>query len=1726
MPPLPRYPPGVQQSSSSGSIPGRGPLATRAKAGVKLNAGSDATRAAPAVEIEEYGPPGWRTVLNERADLGYPDFYPSRPGNNQPEDVLTEENVKNGFSGKAPIAITAESFSMHGPIYKQLMQGGLAELNELGKEVAEKRNESMPPLGERSFRIPVRVTYNDTKRSQFLSELSNPTIPLHRLMRNPVPHGFKGLELLDTMFAPPSASLGAGHNRTPSGGPKPAPEPIPVERAVWFIRVLGVNEITAHRGRAQPAPTPVQAPSPAAATPSSTATVTNTAAPALLSNDWYTLDFTMTFTSWLQIQLGQLVLPTQAKGVAKPTVPGPKVVGALGDEKTRARWSAKWSYSMTLLRKLHTRRLLSSRILCGWLADSLATSNLAQVGFMAQLITSYLPDMAHHLSIGRHSIRACCDKIIEIRAGLNVASLGRVQDLLINIITSLFDATPEVLLSPITWKSHTDLLTTVIFAHLERQKSSLEAAGATFSSADHRGTKAFKQIKKRNEAMIFRATTAESNSSPRRQQMDEVNKLDSICGDTDMSKLCKSYFSGSTAPESSSLDITKLEEKIFILLNWSMGLFYLGGHRPYAVHTLLLMWVELHDEHRAKLPKPTKMDMFPILYNWLDSSKTAQQNKNILAIGITFGELTRQGMFSYGRYLQTIIARGYTVRCRAEGGTESHHLSLLRAMPIFVEAKDLLRQRRLALCGDSLVAQRLDEEQEQAMLQSYKEEVEEYLPEIFGWKLRDALDHHLIWPPQLNRYLFLQARFWTFPTAAASLVRQGKSPAMDASTFARMLHLYRSSVAFSTITDLLLKGLKMSSDMEVLSVIVDAIKRHEDVWTSIDAWGRLANALMDRFQRLRRREKWHHGLSELLLAMADNGRLDAEATKKVRGAKAKRILQEASQTAGGHAAPSESLTVLRAGFMKGDTTAVCALAPKMFIRHGPFSNWSSPWWQTIIEVVESASPNGSTPLLVLGSVVAHVEKVVNYLGDLLDPVVASWLAGHAASARIELLGRKTSFALSNLVLTLAVRRLLSAATILESMVYPDWKHASSITLSARRLPRNSMNALENTVVIAQQLLLTKEHKHLPPTTLRESLVLQTTRQKVFSGVKMETLIQHLPYLVVLGTTKTFSEKLKAQISNLLDSLAKTQEFKTAAFRHLDLLKDAFLSSEWSKKSSDPALEAGMVETLKLIMSDGSSGTLFGASPVGQVADDAGSSSDTALPSLNSMSRFSAWRWTRIVLEMRVEFKRLAMRIQTGDAPEEARQALVLLVRASIDRESTADDTDLLCEAFRGIEPVVTQEILAAGLERLAMLLAQLMGAEQLHDAETAIQSIDLSLRILDSTSRNMDKSQNETAVAARDRLLDLLAVALQSVQRQILAESDVHALVVDGDGDFEVPSPGALLKVVEKILRFTLGLPGSEGQVSVAKPQFSNLAVSFFKVIVAIVSTPEFGMPVDYLSDILAFIVDAAPPQYRTAVHTALLWESSLHTPPALPSLRQALPYASPARRPMVLGGSQAPDESSFEACTPLDDRPWEMFEQMTPNPPLSGHRDQFLASRPFKDTSSIPMYLFGPQMKRDHVPDTSDEGQVEDEMSWRDFAAERSLGNGLAGEALSARQLATMLYASEPDAPSPATSVSAVSAMAPAAPVRPRRASTRLIARPQPSGSTQDPIEIDDDGNEDDSDLEVVEGPPASKRPRTGGKAVPRTTTGGKSVARKNTGGKSTRGGKSIKGRRKSGQD
>lgn len=305
----------------------------------------------------------------------------------------------------------------------------------------------------------------------------------------------------------------------------------------------------------------------------------------------------------------------------------------------------------------------------------------------------------------------------------------------------------------------------------------------------------------------------------------------------------------------------------------------------------------------------------------------------------------------------------------------------------------------------------------------------------------------------------------------------------------------------------------------------------------------------------------------------------------------------------------------------------------------------------------------------------------------------------------------------------------------------------------------------------------------------------------------------------------------------------------------------------------------------------------------------------------------------------------------------------------------------------------------------------------------------------------------------------------------------------------------------------------------------------------------------------LVYIVDSAPPASRAGVYTALLSETtSSAVQKALFQAPSVMPYSCSKRHTSL-------STNADDTVLPLDDRHWELFEHMFPLPLARPHSEQFLTSRPIPDTSSIPLPLFNPQINRDALPSESTYEADDAGFTWEDYASERNLGDGLAGEPLSAKLVATNLFAGYDeatvetelhsplatqaalDAASPSTSISAASFV-----TRPRRMSTRLAGGTTagikgPTGSNRDPILVDEDEESSGDDLEIIEAAPA-KRPRIGGKttagagAGSRATTGGKAPARKTTAGKtvSRKATKSVKstggkaptkgGRRKSGQD
>jgi mediator of RNA polymerase II transcription subunit 12 len=153
------------------------------------------------------------------------DVYPWTGTN--PEDTLTEALVKIGITNKP--GIMNETNTARPSLWSNLKnKSGLSTLSTLFVAVLEKRQQTGRLQEPNTFKPPPRLTLRDTAREQWLYDLSNPGIGLRRLSRT-IPHGLTGKVLLEQCL-----------NKN-----------IPLPRALWLAKCVGINELRAHKRKGQ-----------------------------------------------------------------------------------------------------------------------------------------------------------------------------------------------------------------------------------------------------------------------------------------------------------------------------------------------------------------------------------------------------------------------------------------------------------------------------------------------------------------------------------------------------------------------------------------------------------------------------------------------------------------------------------------------------------------------------------------------------------------------------------------------------------------------------------------------------------------------------------------------------------------------------------------------------------------------------------------------------------------------------------------------------------------------------------------------------------------------------------------------------------------------------------------------------------------------------------------------------------------------------------------------------------------------------------------------------------------------------------------------------------------------------------------------------------------------------------------------------------------------------------
>jgi mediator of RNA polymerase II transcription subunit 12 len=299
-------------------------------------------------------------------------------GNNA-EDTLSEALVKAGVSNKPQIM--NESNTARPSLINNLKnKSGLSTLSTLFVAVLEKRQQTGRLQTPNTFKPPPRLTLRDSTREQWLHDLANPTTGLRRLSRT-IPHGLTGKVLLEQCL-----------NKN-----------IPLPRALWLAKCVGINELRAHKRKGQAG--------------------------------------TVTWGRGWTSSVEQFI---------------DGVISSIG----QGDWKPRITYSLQLATHLYKEHLLDDDHFLDWIVNGLDTcpSERLFIWLLVASISHYWTDIACCRRRGKRLAESLLNQLEKIYRLEDVTPYLAVLQYLENTVVRLLATRPACLLLPTTWARHGPLL--------------------------------------------------------------------------------------------------------------------------------------------------------------------------------------------------------------------------------------------------------------------------------------------------------------------------------------------------------------------------------------------------------------------------------------------------------------------------------------------------------------------------------------------------------------------------------------------------------------------------------------------------------------------------------------------------------------------------------------------------------------------------------------------------------------------------------------------------------------------------------------------------------------------------------------------------------------------------------------------------------------------------------------------------------------------------------------------------------------------------------------------------------------------------------------------------------------------------------------------------------------------------------------------------------------------
>ncbi|KAJ7350313.1 hypothetical protein DFH08DRAFT_106631 [Mycena albidolilacea] len=1079
----------------------------------------------PVLPLYESHPPDWLPKAHVAADLGYTGFHPPRPG--QDEDVLTADNVRNGFM--LPQFVDAERFSAKEVIHENIRTGdALHKLEQLMNDVFTRRADRIAPIPPSTFRMPTRVTLNDSKRQSWLADLANPDVPLYKLGKS-VPHGAKGHDLLDLLQT----------NR------------VAIPRAVWFLRVLGANETAGLRNK--PTYNPTQ----------------------------YSIDWTNVVTGYMKKQLADIALPSAPRlGLnIKQTFKG-----VLADADTRERWISRFSYSLELLRPFFSEGLVDSRTFLVWLVQQMGASNLAQVGFLVRLADEYLDGIMKSRPLARPFIDACLSKLSEIRLSATQEFLVGTEALLKVLLQRVYLSLPDAFVSPGMWSAHAILLAEALTENVMDQSPGLHIEQNS-RDLQQLALDQFVDIKRRNEAMLF--TNLPSHVSARlRTVVSDVQLLNSISNKTDMASV--TFFSTDHLDDYLvfidklqmllTWSVTPLQfgdhrpfAAVTLIRNWRAKVGDRATRRDFAG------------------PDEFLQDQ---LFDWLDTCDIAGDAQNLRAVAILYGKLVKDDLFSYAGYIQRLIARRDNDLPYSEADSRHRNflrcIPLYNSTSSLTsQRKVTLYGPRVRETPEDLHEREIRKNIRALLPELFNGAATPSLP----ISMPDLLDKCgcLISAPRFEQIRIFSS--WLLPILQKRIaeVTQDHSRMVQPDLlrwYSVCMELMVTTKCFSSALELIICALQHSTTEDLLTAVIDTLHRFTCIWNCMNATGTIVNALFSAHQRWKKtRGGEFRALLNLLVEFDDGRYLDEASRAHVNTDISSFTLALRPYSDHPEAVPEVLPEILLlANAPNGDAPSI--LASGLWIKYRMSFDWAWKVWDNTVASLRQIpfmSPDASNRRICALRYAAFLGHVDQHLPKGLDEEVLQWFLGPGKN-EVAALEKDAWEVLTVVLLHLSVHGALQTTTILQGLVYPAWQLGASASNVPQGQSREVLLRAVNTLF--QQLLLQEDGggDNSAPVDLLELQRIRTRRQAVYREPHFLLLVSSVPLLVSLESNENLSQDIRKDFALIRLTLSEHDDFRHGAFRNLDAIRETFEHS-LQVEEADENRAKSMVAALRVILSD-------------------------------------------------------------------------------------------------------------------------------------------------------------------------------------------------------------------------------------------------------------------------------------------------------------------------------------------------------------------------------------------------------------------------------------------------------------------------------------------------------------------------------------------------------------